>query len=77
MLQSEKSLAEDLPFLQKWYWESSVALYLKIENIKEYFESIKDKVEIARPLENTWYGMKEFYIKDINWYILGFAEMGE
>ncbi len=26
---------------------------------------------------NTWYGMKEFYVKDINGYILGFAEMGE
>jgi len=77
MLQSEKSLAEDLPFLNKWYSESSVALYLKIENIEEYFNSIKDRVEVAKQLENTWYGMKEFYVKDINGYILGFAEMGE
>ena len=77
MLQSEKSLEDDLPFLNKWYENSSVALYLKIENIEEYFHSIKDKVEIARPLKNTWYGMKEFYVKDINGYILWFAEMGE
>ena len=75
MLQSEKSLAEDLPFLQKWYENSSIALYIKIENIEEYFESIKNKVEIVKDLSITWYGMKEFYIRDINGYILGFAEM--
>jgi hypothetical protein len=77
MLQSEKSLAEDLPFLEKWYWNSSVALYLRIENLEVYFESIKDKVEILKDIETTWYGMKEFYIKDVNWYILWFAEMWE
>jgi uncharacterized glyoxalase superfamily protein PhnB len=77
MLQSEKSLAEDLPFLEKWYWNSSVSLYLRIENLEGYFESIKDKVEILKNIETTWYGMKEFYVKDVNWYILWFAEMWE
>jgi uncharacterized glyoxalase superfamily protein PhnB len=77
MLQSEKSLADDLPFLNKWYTDSSVALYIKIENIDEYYKQIKDKVKIVKDIETTWYGMKEFYIKDLNGYILGFAEMNE
>jgi hypothetical protein len=29
---------------------------------------------MAKELETTWYGMREFYIKDCNGYILGFAE---
>lgn len=77
MLQSEKSLADDLPFLWKWYEQSSIALYLKIENIDQYYSEIKNKVEIIKDIHTTWYGMKEFYIKDLNGYILGFAEMGE
>lgn len=77
MLQSEKSLSTDLPFLEKWYSNSSLALYLRIENIEEYFDSIKDRVEILKNIETTWYGMKEFYVKDINGYILGFAEIWE
>jgi hypothetical protein len=28
-------------------------------------------------LKLTWYGVKEFYIKDNNGYILGFAEESE
>jgi hypothetical protein len=26
-----------------------------------------------KPVYTTWYGQKEFYIKDINGYILGFS----
>lgn len=77
MLQSEKSLIDDLPFLNKWYADSSVALYIKIEDIDEYYKQIKNKVEIVKDIEITWYGMKEFYIKDLNGYVLGFAEMNE
>lgn len=35
---------------------------------------LKKKVEIAKELSTTWYGMNEFYIRDNNGYILGFAE---
>ncbi|EKB58258.1 hypothetical protein HMPREF9700_02066 [Bergeyella zoohelcum CCUG 30536] len=28
-------------------------------------------------LKTTWYGMQEFYLKDLNGYILGFAEKAE
>ncbi len=35
---------------------------------------IKSKAEVVKDLETVWYGMQEFYIKDCNGYILGFAE---
>lgn len=77
MIQSEKSLAEDLPFLWKWYSGSSVALYFKIDNLEEFYNKIKNKVVIEKEIYTTWYGMKEFYIRDCNGYILWFAEMAE
>ncbi len=77
MLQAEKSLEWDLPFLSKWYDWSSIALYLRVEGIEELYTSIKDKVTIKKDIETSWYGMREFYIHDCNGYVLGFAEMVE
>lgn len=49
-------------------------LYIGVENVKELHDRIKDKVEIIKDLEKTIYGAEEFSIKDINNYILTFAE---
>ncbi len=49
---------------------------------KEYVYAMmqKDNVEFMfqlTELKTTWYGMQEFYLKDFNGYILGFAEKAE
>ena len=41
------------------------------------YTKLKDRVRIIRELETTGYGMREFYIKDCNGYILAFAESEE
>ncbi|WP_419673641.1 hypothetical protein [Aliarcobacter butzleri] len=48
-------------------------MYIEVENVDELYLKIKDKVTIYKEIETTWYGQKEFYIKDINGYILGFT----
>jgi uncharacterized glyoxalase superfamily protein PhnB len=48
--------------------------YIDVENIEETYKQLEGRVEIAKTLETTWYGMREFYIRDCNGYILGFAE---
>ena len=40
-------------------------------------ESIKDKLEILRPLEKQLYGDWEFEVKDLNGYVLVFSELIE
>jgi len=35
---------------------------------------MKSKNLQVTDLKTTWYGMQEFYLKDLNGYILGFAE---
>lgn len=51
--------------------------YLRIEGVKEFYEAVKDKVEIKMPLRKQPYGDWEFEVKDPNGYILVFSELIE
>ncbi|VAW85590.1 hypothetical protein MNBD_GAMMA17-2050 [hydrothermal vent metagenome] len=53
---------------------ASVLFYIDVSGIDDLYIGLKGKVEIEKELETTWYGMREFYIKDCNGYILGFGE---
>ncbi|HBL98748.1 TPA: bleomycin resistance family protein [Candidatus Dependentiae bacterium] len=74
MLQSKESVIEDNPFLKNLSIASSITLFCEVTGVEAFFASLKGKVEIVKPLNTTWYGMQEFYIRDNNGYILGFAE---
>ena len=74
MLQSKESVMEDLPFLKNLSLTSSINLFCEVAGIEAFFASLKNKVEIVKPLNITWYGMQEFYIRDNNGYLIGFAE---
>lgn len=54
--------------------KGAALFYIDVQNIEELYEKIKDKVEIEKSLNTTWYGMKEFYIKDLDGYLIGFGE---
>jgi len=49
--------------------------YIRMESLKEFYESIKDRVEIVLPLRKQPYGDWEFEVKDPNGYILVFSEL--
>jgi uncharacterized glyoxalase superfamily protein PhnB len=49
-------------------------LYFHMAGVREFFERIKDQVEIVWPLETMDYGQKEFGIRDGDGYTLAFAE---
>ena len=53
---------------------ASVSFYMDVEGIKEFHQEMKSKNLQVTDLKTTWYGMQEFYLKDLNGYILGFAE---
>jgi uncharacterized glyoxalase superfamily protein PhnB len=72
MLQSIESLKEDVGV----FFDNigaSLTLYIEVENVDELYLRIKDKVIIYKEIQDTWYRQREFYIKDINGYILGFT----
>lgn len=49
-------------------------LYIYPNDLELLWNNIKDKCEIAVPIENKPYGMREFVIKDNNGYILKFGK---
>ena len=73
MFQTFESLGNDLPDISRQNG-GSLLLYINLKEIRNYFDSIKDKVTILAGLEKTFYGATEFSIKDNNNYVLTFAE---
>ena len=49
--------------------------YIRMEGVKEFYESLKDRVEIVLPLRQQPYGDWEFEVKDPNGYVLVFSEL--
>lgn len=65
----------DVPALKGVPVGASASLYCEVDNVSELCDSFKrNGVEIMKDVSVTWYGMKEFYIRDCNGYILAFAE---
>ncbi|RUM67132.1 MAG: bleomycin resistance family protein [Sulfurospirillum sp.] len=53
---------------------SNSIIYIEIDEFDSFYEKLKEKVSIVNEPRHTFYGMKEFYIKDNNENIVGFAE---
>jgi len=77
MFQRSDSFKEDVGMASDLPLGASVSFYMEIEGLGSFYETVKNSVtEITEP-KLAWYGMNEFYIKDPNGYILGFAEKSE
>jgi uncharacterized glyoxalase superfamily protein PhnB len=77
MFQRTDTFKEDVKMAKNLSIGASVSFYMEIEGLDSFYNIIKNKVrEITEP-KLAWYGMNEFYIKDPNGYILGFAEKSE
>lgn len=72
MLQEQGSLREDVSDFFSSIGASAV-FYIRVDDVDKWYETISRKAEVVKQIETTWYGMREFYIKDNNGYILGFA----
>jgi uncharacterized glyoxalase superfamily protein PhnB len=73
MFQTYASLEEELPEISRKDG-GSLLLYINLKNIRDFFESVKNKVKVLKGLEKTFYGATEFSILDNNNYVLTFAE---
>ncbi len=73
MFQTFASIENTLPVVNRSNG-GSLLLYIKMNNIRAFFEKIKDRVTVLQGLEKTFYGATEFSIKDNNNYMLTFAE---
>jgi len=74
MLQSKNSFNNENPFFEKMNIGGTFVLYIDMVNINDFYRKIKDKVNIIVDMHKTFYGTMEFTIKDINEYLITFAE---
>jgi uncharacterized glyoxalase superfamily protein PhnB len=51
--------------------------YIRMEGIKEFYEGVKDRLEIKMALRKQPYGDWEFEVRDPNGYVLVFSELIE
>ena len=73
MFQTVESLGDELPTVSRNNG-GSLLLYIQVKGIRDLFEQLKDKADVVKPLEKMFYGATEFTIKDLNDYLLTFAE---
>jgi uncharacterized glyoxalase superfamily protein PhnB len=73
MFQSFKSIGDTLPQIKRQEG-GPLLFYIKVQRIREFFESIREKTTLVHGLQKTFYGATEFSIIDINDFMLTFAE---
>jgi uncharacterized glyoxalase superfamily protein PhnB len=74
MFQAESSLAHDIPALKGMDIGGSLTFYIQMAGIEELYDRVKDSVTIVQDMHTTFYGMREFTLRDCNGYLLAFAE---
>jgi uncharacterized glyoxalase superfamily protein PhnB len=52
----------------------SGSFYFRVEDVDEWWENLKGKTKVVYPIENFFYGMREFAIEDNNGYCLQFGQ---
>ena len=73
MFQSRKSLVNEFPEFSNINIGGSLTFYIDVEDIKQLYSNLKNKVKIIKDMHTTFYGKQEFTIQDCNGYILTFA----
>lgn len=51
-----------------------VDLYVYSDNVDELYDRLKDRVEVVEGLDNAFYGMREFIIRDLNRFWITFGQ---
>ncbi|WP_308993720.1 VOC family protein [Mariniflexile litorale] len=76
MFQSTSSLQKEFIQLKEQKMGGGLTIWIQVENIKEYYNQIKDEAEVLKPLGVTEYnGATEFVIQDLNGFILHFSNL--
>lgn len=71
MLQERVSLIEDSPaFDAATTPGASATLYFRVDDVDAIAARLPKQTEILKPLETTWYGMREIWIRDPDGYVL-------
>ena len=71
MLQERTSLAEDAPMVTPDTTPSGTfTLYFRVDDVDAIVGRIPESHEVVKPLQLTWYGMKEIWVRDPDGYVV-------
>lgn len=71
MLQDRQSLAEDAPMVtDETESGGSFTLYFRVDDVDGVVAKLPDGTETVKPLQTTWYGMKEIWVRDPDGYVI-------
>jgi uncharacterized glyoxalase superfamily protein PhnB len=74
MLQDAASLQADHPDMKGICIGQSLTLFFKVLDVTELYKTLKRKTTIYKEPYDTFYGTREFCVRDPNGYILTFAQ---
>ena len=77
MIQKETSIKSEYKELENYKTGGALTLYIQVEELQKWHETIKDKTNVIKPMQKTFYGANEFAIMDINGFILAFSDILE
>ena len=71
MLQERENLLQDSPaFDAATMPGASATLYFRVDDVDEIASRLPSDTPILKPLETSWYGMREIWIRDPDGYVL-------
>lgn len=74
MLESQESMEKSLEVFKEREIGGSQTFFISVDDAKEIFENVEEKVNIVSELTTTPYNHLEFSFMDINGYILTISE---
>lgn len=77
MFQKEESIKDEYPELKDQQGGGALTLYIKVEDLENLCQEIKNDVHIIKEMHETFYGANEFAIQDPNSFILTFSDVLE
>ncbi len=71
MLQDRVSLAQDAPMVTDNTPPSGTfTLYFRVDDVDAVVARLPTSHEVVKPLQQTWYGMKEIWVRDPDGYVV-------
>jgi catechol 2,3-dioxygenase-like lactoylglutathione lyase family enzyme len=75
-LQTRESLADELPVFSDRACGGGVVLYVGVDDVRALHDRVAGEAPVEKALHETFYGTREFAVRDPNDVVLVFAEHG-
>jgi len=76
-LNAPEAAREEYPAFKDRPIGGTLTLFIEVDGIGAWHDSLKDRVTVVMPFQHKWYGVTEFAIVDPDGYVITFAERDE